>query len=151
MKKLLALLAVLTLLGAACAGAEGATFELRFEDGFALTLPEGWVGYPADGEGVRYALGDGEGRYLYILDAGGGWADLDALRAALSRRAHCETTQRLDLNGQKFTAFIATDLNASGCATLLDGRALVFLFTPQDDADYMQTAAQIMAGFRLVA
>lgn len=148
MKRWFAALLALALLCAACACAEdGGGFELRFEDGFSLTLPAGWVSYPAR-DGVRYALGDGAGRYLYILARDGDFADFAALQAAVARREHCETTGELDLNGQPFAAFIASDINASGCATLLDGRAFVFLFTPQDDADYMQVVAQVMASFR---
>ena len=150
MKKALALLLALMTLGAACAGAANRTFELRFEDGFSLALPQGWVAYPpAADDGVRYALGDGEGRYLYILAQPSEFGDAAALQAALARRTDCEMTGALDLNGQPSAAFIAAGLNAGGCATLLGGRVFVFLFTPQDDADFMQLAAQIMASFRL--
>ena len=109
MKKLLCILAVLCLC-AAVASAEAERFTLRFDEGFALSLPKGWVSYPA-GEGpIRYALGAGDGtRYLYIL---------------------IQSTQ------------------VDGCATFRDGQLITFLFTPQDDSDFMLEAAQIMASIR---
>ena len=150
MKKMICLLLAI-LLCAACACAEqGGTFTLRFDEGFSLRLPEGWVSYPAMGEGVRYALGDGSGaRYLYILAQPTELEDFDALRAAIGESSRCQATSALDLNGQPFAAFIAADLNASGCATLLNGEQLTFLFTPQDDTEYMLAVAEIMASFRL--
>ncbi len=127
------------------AGAE--TFELRFDEGFSLRIPRGWVSYPIRDAAIRYALGDGEGRYLYILGRSADFADFEAMRAALDAREDCGKASPLDLNGQPFAAFIVPGLNASGCATLLNGEALTFLFTPQDDSDYMLAVAQIMASF----
>lgn len=127
------------------AGAE--TFELRFDEGFSLRIPRGWVSYPIEDAAIRYALGDGEGRYLYILGQSADFADFEAMRAAIDAREDCGKTSPLDLNGQPFAAFIVPGLNASGCATLLNGEALTFLFTPQDDSDYMLAVAQIMASF----
>ena len=143
-----ACLVLALLLCAACAAESGA-FTLKFDEGFSLSLPSGWVSYPPS-EGVRYALGDGTGaRYLYILAGPADYADFDAMQAAIARREHCHTTSALDLNGQRFAAFIADDLNASGCATLMNGEMLTFLFTPQDDPEYMLAVAEIMASFRL--
>ena len=67
MRKLLCIVAALCLC-TAVALTEAERFTLRFDEGFALSLPKGWVSYPA-GEGpIRYALGAGDGtRYLYIL------------------------------------------------------------------------------------
>ena len=67
MRKLLCVVTALCLC-VAVALAEAKRFTLRFDEGFALSLPEGWVSYPA-GEGpICYALGAGDGtRYLYIL------------------------------------------------------------------------------------
>jgi len=127
------------------AGAE--TFELHFDEGFSLRIPRGWVSYPIEDAAIRYALGDGEGRYLYILGQSADFADFEAMRAAIDAREDCGKTSPLDLNGQPFAAFIVPGLNASGCATLLNGEALTFLFTPQDDSDYMLAVAQIMASF----
>ena len=134
-----------------CALAEGeAQFTLRFDEGFSLTLPEGWVSYPIQDPVIRYALGDGSGeRFLYILAEPSPYADFEAMRAALDAREDCGKASALDLNGQPFAAFIASDLNASGCATVLNGETLTFLFTPQDDSDYMLTVAEIMASFRM--
>ena len=74
--------------------------------------------------------------------------DFDQLRQSIDDREDCGKASPLDLNGLPFAAFIVPGLNASGCATLLDGTTLTFLFTPQDNTDYMLTAAEIMASFR---
>lgn len=150
-KRILCVLAALCLLCATGALAERArpTFPLRFDEGFSLALPKGWVSYPA-GEGIRYALGDGKGRYLYILARSTDLREYAQLEAAIEARGDCGRTGALDLNGRPFAAFIVPGLNASGCATLLNGEELTFLFTPQDDSDYMLTVAEIMASFRTV-
>ena len=148
MKKLMCLALALCLLGAV-ALAGGETFTLRFDEGFTMTLPAGWVSYPA-GEGpIRYALGPaGGGRYLYILAQETDIGDFDAMRAAIEASGVCGKTSPLELNGVQFAAFIAPDLNASGCATIHGGELLTFLFTPQDDSDFMLVAAEIMAGIK---
>jgi len=148
-RRLAALVAALCLCVACCAVAEGgATFNLRFDEGFLLSLPEGWVSHPVSDPGVRYALSDGEGlHYLYVLAEPARVDGFEALRRSFEQRQDCDKVSTLDLNGQPFAAFIAPELNASGCATLLGGETLTFLFTPQDDSDYMLTAAQIMGSF----
>ena len=148
MRKLLCAVAALCLC-ATVALAEAERFTLRFDEGFTLSLPEGWVSYPA-GEGpIRYALGAGDGaRFLYILVQPTQIVDFDAMRTAIEANPDCGKTSPLDLNGRSFAAFIMSGQNASGCATLLDGKLLVFLFTPQDNSDYMLTAAEIMASIR---
>ena len=150
-RKLLCALMALCLCACYALAEDGeATFTLRFDEGFSLALPEDWVSYPAGEDGVRYALGDGSGqRFLYILSEPTELSDIDRLCAAIEAREDCGKAGRLDLNGQPFAAFIAPGMNASGCATLLNGEMLVFLFTPQDDPDYMLEVAGIMAGFRL--
>ena len=151
LRKLLCL-AVALCLCAGCALAEGGgkAFALRFDEGFTLSLPEGWVSYPPPGGNIHYALGDGSGsRFLYILSQKTELSDFDALRSAIERRSDCGVTSALDLNGQPFAAFIVPDINASGCSTLLNGEILTFLFTPQNDKDYMVTVAEIMASFKL--
>ena len=150
LRKLVCLAVALCLCaGWALAEDGGKAFALRFDEGFTLSLPEGWVSYPARGGNIRYALGDGSSdRFLYILGQETELADFDALRAALERRSDCGVTSALDLNGQPFAAFIAPDMNASGCSTLLNGEILTFLYTPQDDKDYMVTVAEIMASFK---
>ena len=150
-KKLLCLIVALGILCASAALADGskATFALRFDEGFSLSLPEGWVSYPAGGQPIRYALGPGDGtRFLYILFQETQIDGFDAMRAAIEANGDCGKTSPLDLNGREFAAFIAPRLNASGCATLHDGALITFLFTPQDDSEYMLTAAQIMAGIK---
>ena len=148
MKKVWIGLLLAALLCAACALAEdGDTFALRFDEGFSLSIPAGWVSYAVDDPTIRYALGDGEGRYMYILVQPSPYADFEAMRAAIEEREDCGKPSPLDLNGQPFAAFIVPGLNASGCATLLGGEALTFLFTPQADSDYMLTVAKIMASF----
>lgn len=151
LKKLFCLLVALCLC-AGCACAEGGErFTLGFDEGFSLSLPEGWVAYPIEDAGIRYALGDGDERFLYILAQATALEDFEAMRVAIDAREDWGKTSRLDLNGQPFAAFIVPELNASGCATLLNGEMITFLFTPQDDSDYMLTAAEIMAGFRMTA
>ena len=147
-KLLCAVLALLLCAGLAALAEGGETFTLRFEEGFRLSLPAGWVSYPVGDETIRYALGDGAGHYMYILIQPSPYEDFDALRAAIDAREDCGRTSPLDLNGQPFAAFIVPGLNASGCAAQLDGQAITFLFTPQDDSDYMLTVARIMASFK---
>ena len=148
MRKLLCIVAALCLC-AAVALAEAERFTLRFDEGFALSLPKGWVSYPA-GEGpIRYALGAGDGaRYLYILIQPTELDGFDAMRRAIEADGDCDRTSLLELNGREFAAFIAPALNASGCATFRDGQLITFLFTPQDDSDFMLEAAEIMASIK---
>ena len=147
--KLLCLAAALCLCAAvALAGTE--RFTLRFDEGFTLSLPEGWVSYPA-GEGpIRYTLGSGDGtRFLYILIQPTRIDSFDALRAAIEANGVCDSISPLELNGRAFAAFIAPALNASGCATFRDGQLITLLFTPRDDSEFMLEAAKIMASIKL--
>ena len=149
MKRALCLALAMLMLWACAACAEEEAFTLRFYEGFSLSLPGGWVSYPVSDATIRYALGDGEGtRYLYISLQEADFDDFDAMRAAIDARGDFGKTSPLDLNGQPFAAFIVPGLNASGCATLWNGEMLTFLFTPQDDSDYMLTVAEIMASFQ---
>ncbi len=149
MSKRLVCLAIALCLCAGCALAEGdGAFTLRFAEGFSLTLPAGWVRYPVEDETIRYALGDGAGRYMYILAQAAAVDDFEAMSAAIDARDDLGKASPLDLGGRSFAAFIAPEMNASGCATLLNGEMLTFLFTPQDDSEYMLTVAQIMASYR---
>ncbi len=147
MKRVLVILLFICLM-MPCVLAEGSAFTLRFDEGFSLSLPEGWVSYPVEDETIRYALGDGAGRYMYILTQPSAFGDFDALRAAIDAREDWGRTSPLELDGQSFAAFIVPELNASGCSTLLGSEVFTFLFTPQDDSDYMLTVAEIMAGYR---
>lgn len=146
-KKLICLLAALCLSAAALA--EPKTFVLRFDEGFALSLPEGWVSYPAGQGPIRYALGPGDGaRFLYIAVQPTQIGDFENMRAAIEANPDCDSTSPLDLNGVSFAAFVSLRLNVSGCATLRNGELIAFLFTPQDDSDFVLQAAQIMASIR---
>ena len=154
MKKLIcALLALCVCAG--CALAEtGATFPLWFDGEFSLNLPEGWVSFPvspADARaGIQYALGTPGGeRCLDIQRQKVAKIEgFGALKAALEAREDCSKVQELALNGQAFASFIMPGENVSGCATVLDGAVLTFLFQPQDDSDYIMSVAEIMASFR---
>lgn len=148
MKKTLLCLLIVCAFASFAFAETGETFQLRFDEGFNLSLPAGWVSYPISDEVIRYALSDGEGRYMYVLAQPSPYADFEALREAIDAREDWGQSSPLDLNGQPFAAFIVPDLNASGCATLLNGEAVTFLFTPQDDSDFMLTAAEIMASYR---
>lgn len=150
MKKAVCLLMILCLC-AGCALAEVGEekFTLRFDEGFSLSLPAGWVSYPVSDGNIRYALGDGSGeRFMYILFESADYADFEKMRAALDAWEESGKASPLELNGQSFAAFIMPGMNASGCATLFNGEMLTFLFTPQDDSDYMMTVAEIMASFK---
>ena len=149
LKRIFCLMIALCLCAAcACADEAGSTFTLRFEDGFSLSLPEGWVSYPVREPGIRYALGDGTGEhFLYILAQPTSMRTFEEMQSAVEASEACGRTSALDLNGQPFAAFIAPELNASGCVTLWGGNVLTFLFTPQDDSTYMLTVAEIMASF----
>ena len=149
MRKRLIGLALALCLFAASALAEGESFALRFDEGFTMSLPAGWVSYPVREGPIRYALGPAEGgRFLYILIQPTALEGLDALRGAIEAGGDRGKTSPLDLNGREFAAFIAPGLNASGCATVHDDQLITFLFTPQDDSDYMLVAAEIMASIR---
>ena len=149
MKRTIICLLLALCLCAGCATAEGGEkFALRFDEGFSLSLPAGWVSYPALDDTIRYALGDGAGHYMYILAQPSVYDDFTAMRDAIDAREDWGKTSPLDLNGRAFAAFIVPALKASGCATLLNGEAITFLFTPQDDSEYMLTVAEIMASFR---
>ena len=133
----------------------GEDFELWFEEGFSLTLPEGWVSYPVSDEdrdgGVRYALGDGTGaRNLYIQFTDTTAGDVAALSEAVEATDGLNKTGDLNFGGVDFVAFIDATQNASCCATLLDGALMTFVFTPQTDSDFMLTASRVMESFNLL-
>lgn len=152
LKRICCLVLALSLCAACALAEDGAkTFFLRFDEGFTLSLPEGWVRYSIQDPVIRYALGDGvEGHYLYILGQPSQFADFEEMRSAMESREDCGKTSSLDLNGHPFAAFIVSSMNASGCATLFRGEVLTFLFTPQSNSDFMVTVAQIMASFQEV-
>ena len=128
--------------------------ELWFEEGFGLSLPAEWVSYPVDeadqASGMRYALGDGSGeRYLYIQLTPTDLHSADALNEAVDAVESFSKRGVLRFNGIDFTTFIDSEANASCCATLWGDQLLIFIFTPQSDADFMLVAPQIMETFRI--
>ena len=130
----------------------GGAFTLWFEEGFGLSLPEGWVSYPVDAadaeSGLRYALGDGKGeRYLYIQVSDTELTDVEALSAAVEATSGLSKTGSLSFGGVEFISFLDTARNASCCATLWSGDLLMFIFTPQSDLDYMLDASRMMETF----
>lgn len=132
--------------------ASEALFTLWFEEGFSLSLPEGWVSYAVNAEdatkGIRYALGDGQGdHFLYIQLVPTDIGDSAALERAVEASPDCSKTGNLSFNGASFVTFIDSARNASCCATLLNSRLLTFIFTPQSDSDYMLTVSRLMATF----
>lgn len=154
MKRLLcAMLALCLCAGCALAEADKG-FTLWFDGEFSLDLPAGWASYPVPEEaakaGIQFMLGDAEAaRLLYVQrQRVPGIVDCDALRAALEAREDCGKVQELALNGHAFATFIMSAANVSGCATVLNGAVLTFLFTPQDDSDYIMQVAEIMGSFR---
>ena len=132
----------------------GEDFELWFEEGFSLTLPEGWVSYPVSDEdrdgGLRYALGDGSGRNLYIQFAETSIGDAEGLSEAVENTEGLNRTGDLSFGGVDFVAFIDALQNASCCATILNGEMLTFVFTPQTDSDFMLTASRVMESFNVL-
>lgn len=127
-------------------------FEVWFEEGFSLSVPEGWVSYAVSEEdradGVRYALGDGSGkRLLYILIEPSRMADIETLSEAVENAEGLTRTGELTFGGVDFVAFIDARQNASCCATLIGGDRVVFMFTPQTDSDYMLAASRLMETF----
>ena len=128
-------------------------FDLWFEEGFGLAIPEDWVSYPvseADRQaGLRYALGDGsDARFFYICFQSTRLERPEALSAMIDADEALEKTGDLTFGDVPFVAFIDHARNASGCAMLWGGDIVTFLFSPQTDMDYMMTATEIMETFK---
>lgn len=135
--------------------AEPEEYEVWFEEGFALTLPEGWVRYDVSDEdradGIRYILGDGSGeRLLYILLQPARVADIEALGEAVENTDGLAKTGDLSFGDTDFVAFIDSRQNASCVATLWGNDLAVFMFTPQSDSDFMLTASKLMESFDIL-
>ena len=129
--------------------------QVWFEEGFGLTLPSDWVGYPvsedAAEKGIRYVVGDPEReQYMYVMARPTGIADMEALTAMIDNDADLEKTSVLDLGDAPFVTFIDREKDVSGCATLWRGEIVSFLFTPQSSSDLIMTATQIMESFTVV-
>lgn len=135
--------------------APGDAFTLWFEEGFGLSVPEGWVSYPVAEEdaaaGVRYALGDGKGEnFLYIQAQPTLLEDVGALSERIEADERLSRTGDLVFGGTPFVAFIDEARGVSGCATLWRGELVIFLFTPQSDSAFMMTATELMETFTTV-
>ena len=125
---------------------------VEFEDGFVLTLPDGWLSYPVSDEaaetGVLYCLSDAEAaHWLYIQKWVTDCAALNELNALISRAAHPQSSTIHAFNGTDFIVYDLAEGDVSCCAVLIDGSALNFVFTPQSDAEYMATAVQIISSY----
>lgn len=153
MKKIIcALMALVMLCG--LAAAEGSV-RLGFAEGFRLDLPEGWLHYEVSEEmqqqGVLYCLSDAEAaRWLYIQRWDGECADADALLELVNTTAAPVSSGKFDFNGSEFVIYDLEEGDVSCCATILNGSILNFVFTPQSDAEFMVTAAQVIGTYSLI-
>ena len=129
------------------------SISLGFEDGFALDLPADWKHYDLTKEmadmGVMYCLSDAKAeRWLYIQSWRTGCTDMEALLEVISAASDPGNSGIREFNGTEFIIYNITAENVSCCAAMVDGRVLNFVFTPQDDMDFMAQAVQIIGTFR---
>ena len=135
--------------------AEEAGVKVEFEDGFALTFPDGWMQYEVSDEaaesGVFYCLSDADAaHWLYIQKWNTDCADVSALDALIRRAAKPQSSTVHAFNDTDFIVYDLAEGDVSCCATLVDGAVLNFVFTPQSDAEYMATAVQIIGTFTVL-
>lgn len=128
------------------------TVRIGFEDGFALELPEGWQYHPTTQEmkdqGVAYCLSDADGAgWLYVQIWNTDCADINDLKALIDRTADIQTSGIYGFNDTDFVVYDLIESDVSCCASLLGGRVLNLVFTPQSDAGFMAVAAQILNTF----
>ncbi len=152
LKALTCILMILLLL-TGCAGAQ--TVRMGFEDGFCLDLPGDWQYYPVDdemaAEGVTYCLSDANAsRWLYIQHWGGACADAAELHELVIETEAPKYSGIYSFNGLDCVVYDLADEDISCCCTLIDGRIINFMFTPQSDSVFMQLAAEIMASLNLI-
>lgn len=131
------------------------TVRIGFEDGFALRLPEGWRFHPTGAEmaekGVAYCLSDARGSgWLYVQSWETDCAGMNELQALIDRATDSRSSGVYSFNGTDFVVYDLNESDVSCCATLLDGRLLNLVFTPQSDADFMAVVAQILNTFELL-
>ena len=129
--------------------------RMGFEDGFAITLPDGWRYHAVTEEmaehGVTYCLSDAAGTgWLYVQNWFTDCATLDELKELIDRTTQLQTSGIYTFNGTDFVVYDLTEGDVSCCAALLDGRALNLVFTPQSDADFMAVAAWILSTFEIL-
>ena len=135
--------------------AEESGLRVEFEDGFALTFPDGWMQYEVSDEaaesGVFYCLSDADAaHWLYIQRWNTDCADIDALDALIRRTAKPQSSTVHAFNDTEFIVYDLAEGDVSCCAALVDDFILNFVFTPQSDAEYMATAVQIIGSFTVL-
>lgn len=128
---------------------------LGFEEGFAIELPAGWLHYTVTEEmavdGVVYCLSDAAGEcWLYIQEWQSDCSDADALLELVNNVASPLNSGKYNFNGTDFVVYDLETSDVSCCATLMDGKILNFVFTPQSNADFMVTAAQVIGTFTVL-
>ena len=72
------------------------------------------------------------------------------LHTLIDETSQPQTSGVYDFNGTQFVIYDLTDADVSCCAALLNDRVLNFVFTPQSDADFMVSAAQIIGTFTVL-
>ena len=128
---------------------------LGFEDGFALDLPADWLHYPLTQEmadmGVIYCLSNASGEcWMYIQSWKTDCADMDELLNVISAASDPGNSGIREFNGNEFIIYNIAAENVSCCAAMVGDRVLNFVFTPQNDMDFMAKAVQIIGTFREV-
>lgn len=128
---------------------------LGFEEGFAIELPAGWLHYTITEEmavdGVVYCLSDAAGQcWLYIQKWQSDCTDADALLELVNNTAAPINSGKYNFNGSDFVVYDLETSDVSCCATLMDGNILNFVFTPQSNADFMVTAAQVIGTYTVL-
>lgn len=145
------LLTLACLVSFACAE----SVRMGFEDGFCLDLPADWQYYPVDdamaAQGVTYCLSDASGsRWLYIQHWGGECATVEELHALVKDTEAPKFSGVYSFNGLDCVVYDLADEDISCCCTLIEGKIINFMFTPQSDGAFMQVAAEIMASLNMI-
>lgn len=132
---------------------EAEAITVAFEDGFSLELPADWQFYPLNAEmaemGVIYCLSDAGGeRWMYIQSWQSECEDMEALLEIISAASDPGNSGIREFNGCKFIIYNIAAENISCCAAMLGDQVLNFVFTPQNDMDFMAQAVKIIGTFR---
>ncbi len=151
MKRLMCALTALILLCGMALAAE-ADGRVTFDEGFSMALPDGWKYYAVDADaadqGVLYCMSDVDGKnWMYVQKWDDACADMDALLQLVKESVKAATADIYSFGGTDFVVYEPVDGNISCCATLLNGKILNFVVTPQNDANYMLTATEIITSF----
>ena len=153
MKKLLCAMLILTMLTAACAETLYDCVRIRFEDGFALSVPADWVSYEVSdadaANGYLYCLGSADGsRLMYIQRWAAGYTCIEDLQAELENRDDIVLrSASVTGNNIEFLMYNFGESDASGCMTLYGDSVVNLLFLPQSDPENMLIAAATMESF----